>query len=106
AREVMEGDHRHQAVLVTAGTDPPIVVEGGEGPLAPLGLDTAPLQREAVGVEAEAGQHGDVLGIAVVLVAGVTARLDAAGAGLVLPDPPVVVPVATLDLVGGRGGSP
>ena len=74
--------------------------------LALLGLDAAPLDREPVVVEPEGGQQGEVGRVAVVLVAGVAAGLDAARAGRLLPGPPVVVDVAALDLVGGGGGAP
>ena len=46
--EVVEGDHRHDPVLVAGGRHPPVVVEGDRGELALLGFDPAPLEREAV----------------------------------------------------------
>src|SRR5439155_303214 len=58
---------------------------------------------EAVGGEAQVGQQANVVGIAVIVVAGIAAGLGAGGAGGVLPGPPVVVPVPALDLVGRRG---
>src|SRR5438094_182227 len=72
----------------------------------PLRLDPAPFEREAVGVEAEVGEQIEVLGIAMIVVACVAARLAARRRGRVLPRPPIVVPVAALDLVSGGGGAP
>ena len=82
-----------------------VVVDGGRGPLPRLGLDAAPLDREPVVVETELAHDGHVLGPAVPRVAGVAARRRHRGTGRVLERPPVVVPVAALDLV-GCGGSP
>ena len=69
-------------------------------------LDPAPLQREAVGTQAQVGHQIDVLVPAVPRITGVAARLHATGVGVVLPVPPVVVDVAALDLMGGGGGPP
>ena len=92
--------------LVAGGGHPAVVVEGHPRELPLLRLDPAPLEREAVGAEAEAGDQGDVLGIAVERVAGVAADVHAARRRVVLHGPPVVVDVAPLDLVGGGGGPP
>ena len=100
-REVVEGDDRRDAVLVARRAHPAVVVECGLGELALLRLDATPLDREPVRAEAELGKQRDVLGVAVVVVDGVAAGLGAAARGVVLPCPPVVVPVAALDLVGG-----
>ena len=105
-REVVEGDHRGDAALVTGRAHAPVVVEGGRGELPFGGLDPAPLQREAVGAEAEVGHEVDVLGPAMERVTGVAARCDTSRVGVVLPVPPVVVDVAAFDLVRGRGRSP
>src|SRR5438477_4569158 len=56
-------------------------------------------------VRPEAGQHRDVLSVAVVEVAGVARRLTARRGGDVLPPPPVGVRVAALGLVGGDRGA-
>ena len=45
----------------------------------------------------------EIVGVAVVAVRAVTRRLDTGGVGRVLEHPPVVVPIAALDLM--RGGS-
>ncbi len=105
-REVVEGDHRLDPVGEARGAHPAVVVEGRHRELAGLGLDPRPLQREPVVVEPERGQQGDVVVVAVQLVAGVATRLLTGRALGVLPGPPVVVPVAPLDLVRGGGGAP
>src|SRR5207247_3158407 len=105
-REVVEGDDRLEAVLAAGRAHAPVVVERRAGELPVLGLDAAPLEREAVGVETQPGEEPDVLGPAVPVVAGVAARLLAGRGRVVLPHPPVVVPVAALDLMGGGGGAP
>ena len=85
---------------------PPVVVQGHERELALLGLDAAPLEGESVGTETQVGDQGDVLGIPIERIAGVAAHIDAAGSGVVLELPPVVVHVAAFDLVGSRGRAP
>src|SRR3954470_15613119 len=102
----MERDHRLQAEREERLTDAPVVIEGGSGELARLGLDAAPLDRESVRTEAELTAQRHVLGPAVPGVAGVAARFAAPRCRGVLPLPPVVVPVATLDLMGRGGGPP
>ena len=102
----MERDDGLHALLVALGEHAPVVVERGDGELAVLGLDARPLDREAVRAEAEIAHERDVVGVAVVAVGAVARRLDARRVGLVLERPPVVVPVAALDLVRGRGHAP
>ena len=70
--------------------------------LALLGFDARPLEREPVRAEARARAGGRGRRVAPEVVARVARHLVARGAGGVLPRPPVVVPVAALDLV--RGG--
>ena len=105
-REVVEGDDRLDAVLEQRLAEPYVVVERRGRPLALLRLDAAPLDRESIGGESELGGDRHVVAPAVPRVAGVTARLDARAVGSVLPLPPVVVPVAALDLVGCRRRPP
>src|SRR4051812_25024689 len=59
-----------------------------------------------IGVEAQPCEQGHVLAVAVVAVAGVPTRLRQGAAGGMFADPPVVVDVVALDLVGGGGGAP
>ena len=102
----MEGDDRRDAVLPAGGALAAVVVEGGGREQAFFRLDPGPLDAEAIGVEAELGEEGDVVAVPVVLVAGVAARLRARRAFGVLEGPPVAVPVAALDLMGRGGGAP
>ena len=57
-REVHERDDRVEPRSRHAVDHPPVVVEGGAGELALLGLDPAPLEAEPVGVQAGAGDAG------------------------------------------------
>ena len=104
--EVAVGHDRGDPVLEAGADHAPVVVEGGPGEGAGLGLDPGPLEREPVGVEAEVGHRGDVLGVPVVVVTGVEGRLgEQRGLGP-LQGPEVGVHVAALDLVPGRGRAP
>jgi hypothetical protein len=103
---MVEGDHRQDAVLVAGGSHPAVVIERHQRELAVLRLDAAPLEREAVRGEPQPGDQSDVFGVAVEGVAGVAAHVGTAGGGVVLHRPPVVVDVATLDLMGGGGCPP
>ena len=104
--EVVVGDDRVDAVLAARRAHPPVVVEGGRRELALLGLDAAPLDREAVPVEARGRRAGRCP-----RGSGGSGRRRRRSARAraspgVLPRPPVVVPVAALDLVGRGGGAP
>ena len=105
-REMMKGHDRRDLVLVTACEHAAVMVECCDGELAGLGLDPRPFDREAVGVEAEPREHRDVVGVAMVLIAGVARRLDERRPGRVLEHPVVAVEVVALDLVGGSRGAP
>ncbi len=104
--EVVVGDARQQAVFVAGGEHAPVVVERGDGEVAFLRLDAGPLDGEAVGVEPELGEQGDVLRVAVKVVARVAGRLGEQAAGRVLEQPEVGVEVVALDLVGGGCRTP
>src|SRR5262249_28892100 len=105
-REVVEGDDGRDTVLQARRAHATVVVEMGAREVAVLRLDAAPLQREAVGVEAQAREQRHVLAVAMVVIAGVGTGLRAWRAGGVLPRPPVVVPVAPLDLMRRGRGAP
>src|SRR5580658_1589020 len=98
---MVEGDDGGDPTFVTPGADAAVVIEGGHGELALGRLDPAPLEGEPVGAETEIGHHVDVLGPAVKRIAAIATGVDATVARRVLPLPPVVVDVPTLDLVGG-----
>ena len=55
--EVVEGDARSDAVLVATGQHAPVVIERRDREVTPFRLDAGPLDREAVGLEAELAQQ-------------------------------------------------
>ena len=61
AREVVEGDDGLHAKLPAALAHGPVVVEGRLRELALLGLDAAPLQREAIAAKAQVGKEAEVV---------------------------------------------
>ncbi len=104
--EVAVGHDRGDPVLEAGADHPPVVVEGGPGEGARLGLDPGPLEGEAVRVEPQVGHRGDVLGVPVVVVTGVEGGLGEQRVLGPLQGPEVGVHVAALDLVPGRGRAP
>ena len=88
------------------GADTPVVLERGQRELALGGLDAAPLEREAIGAHPDVGHQLHVLAPTGEGVARVTTRFECARLGIVLPGPPVVVDVASFDLVRRRGDTP
>ena len=68
-----------------------------------LGLNARPFDGETVGVEAGSLQQRDVLGITVVVVAGVPGGLVEGGVLHPLHGPVVGMNVVALHLVGGGG---
>jgi hypothetical protein len=105
-REVVVGEDGCDAALVAGGEHPAVVVELGPGEPALLGLDPRPLDRQAVGVEPCVGEELDVLGVAVVTVAGIARGLGEERVGGPLGGPHVGGAVPAFDLVAGGGGSP
>ncbi len=105
-REVVVGEHGEEAVLVARGEHAPVVVERVDGELARFGLDAGPLEREPVRGESEVGEERDVFRVAPEVVARVAGDVDARRRRIVFPHPPVVVPVASFDLVRSRGRAP
>jgi hypothetical protein len=71
-----------------------------------LGLESRPLDREAVAVQAEVAKQRDVVGIAVEVIARLPRPLRTRSAGGAFPLVPIVGGVAALDLVGRGGGTP
>lgn len=104
--EVMVRHHGRQAVFAAGDQHAAIVLEGSEGELAFLRFDAGPLEREAVGVEAQLRQQRDVAGIAMVVVAGIARWLCIDGVGQMLEHPALTVGVVAFHLVTGRGRPP
>jgi hypothetical protein len=75
-REVMERDHRHEAVFEARGRHPAVVVQSHHRELPLLGLDATPFDGEPVGTEPQASHQCNVLGIAVEGVTGIPADID------------------------------
>src|SRR5271156_719383 len=105
-RKMMKGHDRRDLVLMTACEHAAIVIERGAREMAGLGLVPGPFDGEAIGVEAEPREHRDVVGVVMILIAGVARRLDERRARRMLEQPVVAVDVVALDLVRGGRGSP
>lgn len=104
--EVVERDHRFEAVIGHALEDGAVAVDGVVVPEAFAGFDTAPFHRHTVGVLSHRGGCFQVgLGVVppVAGLAGGLAGIDVAG---LFPGMPVVVGVATLHLMRGGGATP
>src|SRR3954463_4871071 len=95
----MKGDDRINAGFETRFALPPVVIQCRGRPLTRFGLDTTPLERESIAVEADLRAHRDVVTPAVPGVACVAGWLRTRRSDTVLPLPPVVVPVPAFDLV-------
>ena len=105
-REVMKRHHGHDARLVARGEHPAVVVERSTRHLAVLRFDTRPLDGEAIGAEPEVAHERDVVAVPVIAVAAVSRHFCARRTRCVLERPPVVVPVAALDLMRRGRGAP
>src|SRR5690606_32221836 len=110
---VVEGGDGLDALVQQFVGEAPVEVEALlDGGAAPGGLDAGPGQGETVGAQAEFGHERDVLAPAVVVVggdvAGVAVADPAGGAGVGVPDGrcAAVLRGGSLDLVGGRRGTP
>lgn len=103
---MVQGDDGSDAVKTAALDHASIVIEGVCRELAVFGFDAAPLDAEAIVVEAEFGEHLDVLRITVKVIAGIAAGLGADCARAVLPIPPIVIRVTAFNLMGGGRGAP
>ena len=69
-------------------------------------FDARPLERKAVGVEAEISEHADVLRIKVVMVAGVAGWFLEDAFGKVLERPEIAAGVVAFDLMACRCAAP
>src|SRR5437867_7222180 len=103
----MERDHRHDPLLAQLAQDVAVVPDLARVERALGRLDPRPLDREPVRVLAHVAQQGEVLAVAVIVVAG-DRRGVAVGdvSWLLLPLPPVAVAVVALYLVGRARSSP
>ncbi len=84
----------------------PVMVEFGKRKVVALGLDASPFNREAIRIQAQAGQHPDVFTEAVVVVAGIKRRLGKESGLYVLKHPQVAVYVVSFYLMRRRGCAP
>src|SRR6185503_16069599 len=74
---------------------------------ARLRLDPAPLDREAIRVQAEGAQEIEILLVPLPVKTGRAGSIPVPdGAGQLLPVPPVVLVVAAFDLMRGGAGAP
>ena len=71
-REMMQHHHRLEAVLLASREHAPVMLELRERKLTRRGFDARPFNREAVGVEAQRGEQRHVVGVAMVVITGVT----------------------------------
>ena len=105
--EVVERDERREPAPAQRAEHRVVVGDLGGIEAVGRGLDPAPLERQAVHAVPVGGGQRPVLVEALVVEAGVAAGTAVArGAGSLLEAPPVVEPVAALDLVRRRGGPP
>ena len=72
----MKSDDGRNAMFVTGPQHVAVVFQDRLRELTLFGFDAGPLDREAVGVESQLGQQGNILAIAMVVVAGVSGRFD------------------------------
>ena len=100
------GEQRGEMMFVAGGEHAAVVIEFGVGEKVFFGLDAGPFEREAVRVEAEIGEHGDVLRVEMVVIASVAGRLLEDAVGNVLEGPQIAGSVVAFDLMAGGGGSP
>jgi hypothetical protein len=93
-------------VFAAGGEDAAIVIEFGAGELAFFGFDARPLDGKTVGVEAEVSEHGDILRVEMVVVAGVAGRFLEHAVGNVFEGPEVARGVVAFNLRAGGGTAP
>src|SRR2546422_7569768 len=105
--EMVQRDHRLHVAVAQRLQHVGVVLETRPGKLARGRLDPAPFQGQSMRVLVQALEHVEIIRIAPVVVARrirPIAILDVPRR--LLPGPPVVGMIATLDLVGGGGGAP
>ena len=105
AGEVEQGHDGFNAVFPAAADHLPIVLNLLIVEYAVLGLDSRPLNGEAIGIQTGFPHQPDIFGIAVVVVAGNAAFFLIGGMGHLLLGPAVGVGVVALHLMGSGGGA-
>jgi hypothetical protein len=80
--------------------------ERGVGKFSFLRLNARPFDREAIGIETELRQQGNICWVAVVMVAGITGRFGINGSGQMFQNPALAVNIVSLYLMGGSSGAP
>ena len=101
----MEGDDRSDAALVARFEHSSVVIERCPRELTFSRLDPGPLDSKPERRQPKSDQHGDVVAITVIEVAGVAGRLAARSPVDMLPPPPIAVGIPTLDLVRRERGA-
>ena len=99
--------HYRRDVVCPAGINyRAIMIEFGLRKFAIFRLDAAPFDTESIVIETQFCKHLDVLRKQVVVIARVATGFLTHRVWSMFPIPPVVVPVATFNLVGRSGCSP
>ena len=80
--------------------------QDGLGKVSLFRLDACPLDGEAIAVEAQLGQEGDVLRVAVIVVTRISRWLRENRPRQVLQQPEVAINVVPFHLVSSGGSSP
>ena len=104
--EMRISEKRSEMVFVAGGEHAAVMIEFGVGELIFFGFDAGPFDAEAVSVEAEVREHGDVLSVEMVVVAGVAGRFLKDAFRDVFEGPEIAGGVVAFDLMAGGGGAP
>jgi hypothetical protein len=97
--DVMHRDNGLQTMFVASREHSAVVLELSLRKAAFLGLDASPFDRETVGIEAKVGEKCYVVGVTVIVIAGVTRGFHVKRAVDVLEKPRITVRVATFYLM-------
>jgi hypothetical protein len=105
-REMMHRDDGGEPVAMAGFEHAAVMIELSDRKLTGRRLNAGPFDGEAIGVEAEAGKQCDVVGVTMVVIAGVARGFHKDGALKVFEQPEIGIGVGALDLVRGGGGAP
>jgi hypothetical protein len=97
--EMVKGDHGFEVMGMALFEHPPIVIKDGHRETAFFWLDARSFDREAIAVETEVSEQGDVVKVAVVVVDCVAGSLSKERVRQVLKHPHIAVEVVALNLV-------